>query len=157
MSQRKHHIVHEPWRRLGLALLLFGIGGVALELLLLEHFEDPWQWAPIALLTVGFASSGILWIRPGPATIRVHQALMGAYLIVGALGVYLHLRANLEFELELRPSMAGMELVMESLKGAMPALAPAAMVQLGLLGLLVSYRHPARQRLENLPLKNLEN
>jgi hypothetical protein len=33
--------------------------------------------------------------------------------------------------------------VIETLRGAIPALAPGAMAQLGLLGLLVSYRHPA--------------
>jgi len=53
-------------------------------------------------------------------------------------------RSNVEFELEMRPSMAGMELVMESLSGAMPAMAPGAMAQLGFLGLLVCFRHPAR-------------
>jgi len=43
----------------------------------------------------------------------------------------------------MRPSMAGLELLVESLTGAMPALAPGTMAQLGLLGLLVCFRHPA--------------
>jgi hypothetical protein len=68
---------------------------------------------------------------------------MVSYLLSAGLGIYFHLKANVEFELELHPSMAGLELIVETLKGAMPALAPGAMAQLGLIGLLVCYRHPA--------------
>jgi hypothetical protein len=135
--------VIERWRRLALSLLLVGIVGVALELLLLEHFEDPWQWTPIALLAVGVPTATLVLLRPSHALLRLLQGLMLTYLTAAALGIFFHLKANVEFELELRPSMAGMELVLETLKGAMPALAPGAMAQLGLLGLLVTYRHPS--------------
>jgi hypothetical protein len=132
----------EPWRRLGLWLLLVGIAGVGLELVLLEHYEDPWQWAPLALLGLGLVVGGALLVRPAPATVHALRAAMAAYVVAGGVGVYFHLKANLEFERELRPSMAGIELVFETLRGAMPALAPGAMAQLGLLGLLVAFRHP---------------
>ena len=39
----------EIWRRLAFYLLLFATLGTGIELIFLEHFEDPWQWAPIAL------------------------------------------------------------------------------------------------------------
>jgi hypothetical protein len=39
--------------------------------------------------------------------------------------------------------LAGWELFKEAMTGATPALAPGAMVQLGLIGLAWSYRHPA--------------
>ena len=68
---------------------------------------------------------------------------MAMYVGSGALGMYFHLKANVEFELELHPTVRGMELVIESLTGAMPALAPGTMTQLGLLGLLITFRHPA--------------
>jgi hypothetical protein len=71
---------------------------------------------------------------------------MVAYVLAGALGVFLHLRSNVEFEKEMRPSIAGRELVLETLTGAIPALAPGAMAQLGLLGLLICYRHPLIHR-----------
>ena len=133
----------ETWRHLALYLLLLGSIGVALELLLLEHFEDPWQWAPIALLGTGVLLGAAVTFRPSRYFVRALQALMLLYLVAGGLGMFFHLKANVEFELELRPSMAGTELIMETLKGAMPALAPGAMVQLGLLGLLALYRHPS--------------
>lgn len=133
----------EPWRRLALWLLLVGIAGVGLELVLLEHYEDPWQWAPLALLGVGLVAGGALVARPARGAVQALRALMAAYLVTGGVGVYFHLKANLEFERELRPSMAGTELLIETLRGAMPALAPGAMAQLGLLGLLVTFRHPS--------------
>ena len=133
----------ETWRRLALYLLLIGVIGVGVELLLLEHFEDPWQWAPIALLAMGALLGATVAFQPSRRLVRALQALMLLYLVTSALGIFFHLRANVEFELELRPSMAGIELIVETLKGAMPALAPGAMAQLGLLGLLASYRHPS--------------
>jgi hypothetical protein len=68
---------------------------------------------------------------------------MSSYVLSAGVGLYLHLKANVEFELELRPTMANTELILETLKGAIPALAPGVMVQLGLLGLLACFRHPA--------------
>jgi hypothetical protein len=133
----------ETWRKLGLALLVFGIAGVLLELYLLEHFEDTPQWTPIALLGVGLLVGPWVVVKPGRAAVRALQGLMALYVGSGAVGIYFHLKANVEFELELHASAAGMDLVMESLRGAMPALAPGTMVQLGLLGLLMTFRHPA--------------
>lgn len=133
----------ETWRRLALYLLLFGIAGTSVELLFLGHFEDWWQWAPLALFGLGLVLAGAVALRPARVVVRTLQGLMSTYLVAAALGLYLHLRANLEFELELHPSMAGTELIWEILRGAIPALAPGAMAQLGLLGLLVCFRHPA--------------
>ena len=135
----------ERWRRLALALFLVGSVGTGVELLFLEHFEDPWQWAPIVLLGAGFALGSAVVLRPSRRTVRALQLLMVTYVIAAGVGLYLHLKANVEFELELRPSMAGGELILETLRGAIPALAPGAMAQLGLLGLLACFRHPALQ------------
>jgi hypothetical protein len=137
--------VIEPWRRLGVYLLLFGMLGVGAELLLLEHFEEPWQWTPIVLLSLGLVSSAVVAWRPTRKALRTLQLLMCTYLLAAVLGIFFHVKSNVEFELELHPSMTGLELVLETLKGAMPALAPGAMAQLGLLGLLICYRHPTGQ------------
>lgn len=136
----------ESWRRLALYLLLFGMTGMAAELLLLGHFEDPWQWTPIALLGVGLILGGAVRFRPSRITVGGLRTLMLGYLIAGGVGLYLHLKSNIEFELELHPSIAGWKLITETLRGAMPALAPGAMAQLGLLGLLVCFRHPDLSR-----------
>lgn len=133
----------ESWRKLGLFLLLFGHVGTVTELALLGHHETIYQWAPIIMLGLGIlAAIGVL-ARPTSLTVKGMRGLMALYLPLSGYGLFLHLKSNIEFELEMRPSMAGFELLRETLTGAIPALAPGAMAQLGLLGLLVCFRHPA--------------
>ena len=75
--------------------------------------------------------------------LKAFQALMVLYLLIGLLGVYLHYRGNVEFALERYPTLSGLKLMWKALRGATPALAPGALAQLGLLGLVYTYRHPA--------------
>lgn len=133
----------EQLRRLVLALLLLGAVGMLVDLLLLEHFETIWQWIPIALLAPVIVTMAATVVRPGRRRVRTLQLLMGACIAAGLLGLYLHYEGNLEFELERDPSLRGFALVWETIRGATPALAPGALVQLGLLGLAYTFRHPA--------------
>jgi hypothetical protein len=126
-----------------LALVFVGIMGLEVELALLRHTESATQWIPHVALLVGLLSTVAVHIRPGPATLRSFQAVMFIFLAVGALGVYLHVQGNVEFALERDPSLTMMRLIWKAMRGATPALAPGALAQLGLLGLLYSYRHPS--------------
>ena len=132
------------WRRLALALLVFGEAGVLVELWLLGHYEDAWQWTPLVLIAAGLAGAAWVAARPGPGSLRAFGWLMVGHVAAGGVGLFLHLKANVEFELEMHPDSAGWTLVAETLAGAIPALAPGAMFQLGLLGMLICWRHPAR-------------
>ncbi|MBK9241167.1 MAG: hypothetical protein IPL75_13080 [Acidobacteria bacterium] len=58
-------------------------------------------------------------------------------MVAGATGSVLHYRANMEFQLEMDPTMGGMALLLKVLHAkAPPALAPGNMALLGLLGLV---------------------
>jgi len=133
-------------RRLLLLLIVLGMLGLGAELVLLEHYEEGWQWVPLVSLAVGLVLALALWMRPGPGTLCAFRAVMALYVAAGALGVYLHLGGNVEFERESDASLTGVPLLWEALRGATPALAPGALAQLGLLGLLLAYRHPAWSR-----------
>lgn len=133
----------ESWRTFALLIFLIGTSGTATELWLLEHVEEIQQWVPLAFLIAGLLAGIWVAVAKGRGAVLALRGVAFLYLPVAIAGIYFHLQSNVEFERELRPSIAGMELVMESLKGAMPALAPGAMAQLGLLGLLVCFRHPA--------------
>lgn len=130
-------------RRILLAVYFTGALGLAAELFLLEHFEDVWQWVPLVLLAAGLLAGLAVALRPGRAVILGFRALMAAFVAAGAVGAYLHLRGNLEFERESDPALRGAALLWEALQGATPALAPGALAQLGLVGLALAYRHPA--------------
>lgn len=125
--------------------LVAGLVGTTVELFLLEHTEDTWQWAPIALMALALGVLGWHAVHRGPASVRTFQALMWLFLVSGLLGIWLHYRGNVEFELEMYPDLAGWKLFKDSMMGATPALAPGTMIQLGLVGLAWAFRHPALQ------------
>jgi hypothetical protein len=133
-------------RPLLLALVLFGAVGLVLELLLQEHYESPWQWAPLVVLAATLATGTAAWRTPGPRTLGAFRAVMVLCLVAGLVGFILHFKGNLEFALERDPDLSGLALIWKCLRGATPALAPGAMAQLGLLGLVYTYRHPALAR-----------
>ena len=133
-------------RKLILGLLIAGMAGLLAELYLLDHYEVLWQWAPVVALLAGLAAAFAVAVRPAPATLRPFQVVMALFVVVGLIGVGLHLRGNFEFEREMDPSAGGVRLFREALSGAFPSLAPGALVQLGLLGLIHAWKHPALGR-----------
>lgn len=133
-------------RRLLLALLVLSLVGTGIELLLLGHTEDFWQWSPLILIAASLVVLGWLLAAPRRAILRAWQAAMGLLGLSGAVGTYLHYRGNVEFELEMMPGLGGLPLFREAMTGATPALAPGVMIQLGLLGLAYTFRHPGLHR-----------
>jgi hypothetical protein len=126
--------------------VLVGAAGLLLELLLIEHWEPGWQLVPLVLLLLVLAVGGALLGRPRPALLRTFRVVLVLCAAAGLLGVWLHLDGNLEFEREMDAELAGGALLWEAARGATPLLAPGAMLQLGLVGLLFAYRHPALRR-----------
>ena len=143
-------------RQLVLALVFLGIVGLEVELALLRHAESFSQWIPHVVLIIGLLSTVIVFLRPGAATLRAFQAVMVIFVLVGVLGLYLHYKGNVEFALERNPSLSRTRLLWKALRGATPALAPGALSQLGLLGLIYGYRHPALARTSAAELENLD-
>ena len=129
-------------RRLLLGLFLFGVLGTAVELVLLEHTEGFWQWVPLALIALALLPLAWFAVSPGAAPLRVFRGFMIAFLASGITGLVLHYLGNVEFELEMYPSLAGPELFWKAITGATPALAPGTMILFGLLGLAYAWRHP---------------
>lgn len=129
-------------RRALLALVALGMLGVGAELILLEHWEEWQQWSPLAALGVGLVSVAVAAAHPGRVTLRTLQVVMAVFVFLGVAGIVLHYRGNAAFELEMDPGLVGAQLFWESVRGATPALAPSAMVYLGLLGMLATWRHP---------------
>jgi hypothetical protein len=128
-------------RRMLAAILLLGMSGTLIELLLLGHDEDRIQLIPLAALGAGVIA--VCWYAAtgSPVSARVLRGVMLVFLAAGAAGVYYHYRANVEFQLESDPSLKGRALLWSVLRAKVPpALAPGVMVQLGLIGLVSTYR-----------------
>ena len=130
-------------RRWLLLLLLLGMLGTAADLLLLEHYQDASQIPPLVLVTIGLPIAGLAWAggRNAVLALRIWMVL---FLFAGGLGIVFHYNGSMEFQKEIDPSQHGWPLFVTIIRAkAPPALAPAAMIQLGLLGLAFTYRHPA--------------
>ena len=130
-------------RVLLLVIFMLGVSGLALELVLLEHYDDAWQWTPFILFVGSLLVLGWYAFGRSAVAIKAFRMVMVLFLAAGAFGVYLHYDGNVEFEREMSPEVTGWPLFWEAIRGATPALAPGAMVQLGLIGLALTFRHPA--------------
>ena len=132
-----------PLRQFLLALVVVGAVGLLAELALLEHFESWTQWIPLALLVVVVTAAILVVTWRTPGALRFFRAVMALCVLTGVVGVFLHYRGNVEFEIERDGSLHGIGLFWEAIRGATPALAPGALSQLGLLGLAFTFRHPS--------------
>jgi hypothetical protein len=133
-------------RRLLLALVVLGSAGLIPELLLLKHYESVWQLVPLVILALTLVVSVFVWRRPDPRSLMAFRVVMGLCVLAGIAGLVLHAKGNLEWALERDDTLHGWPLVWKILRGATPLLAPGAMAQLGLLGLIYTYHHPALER-----------
>jgi hypothetical protein len=80
-----------------------------------------------------------LLVQRGWSAVLV-QIVMAFVLVAGLLGVYFHFQGSREFQLEMDPSMRGLDLVWHVLRAkSPPTLAPGSMVQMGVLGLGYAY------------------
>ena len=130
-------------RQLLLALLLFGLAGIAVELLLLRHYEDAWMLVPFVVSAHAAVATLVRFMRPMAASVQWLRAAMLLLLAAGTAGVWLHYAGGLEFQADVDPTLSRSQLFWKVVHmQAPPALAPGALVQLGLLGLIATYKDP---------------
>lgn len=129
-------------RAMVLAVFLLSLLGTGIELFFLGHTQGVSQLIPIVLLVMSLLV--LMWhaLERKSASLRAFRITMLLLLAAGVLGGVLHFRANEKFELEGDPQLKGLPLLTKVMTGAAPALAPGAMIQLGLLGLIYTFRHP---------------
>jgi hypothetical protein len=139
-------------RRALLALAVLGGIGTALELVLLRHWDNPLELTPFAFLValgVGFA---VLVRRPGRRSVLAARIAGAAVAVSGAIGVFVHVRANYEAApLDFRftatwpttPEPIRWLLAATDTVGPSPTLAPAALTFAALCLLAATLHHPA--------------
>ena len=132
-------------RRFMLAVLIFAMSGTFVDLMLLDHHGDPWQMIPLALLVTAALTLASHAIHGCRASVRAVQVVMLFFVAGGLTGVGLHFSASAEFHTEMDATLSGASLVWNVLHSKVPpTLAPASLIQMGLLGLAFTYRHPKR-------------
>ena len=146
MSDSKRDSGVVSLRRGALLIFVLGTVGLGTELVLLDHFEEWRQQVPLVLLALGLILLAVRLFYRSAIILRLFRLTMLAFVLGGMVGLWFHLSSNMEFELEMYPTLSGLELLFKALGGAMPALAPGALVQLGLIGFLYTYQHPVLSR-----------
>lgn len=114
--------------------LLFMMIGTMLELYLLDHYEGWQQLIPLLAIGGSLVSMGWYALQRTAVYGYIFLGFLTVTALSGGAGVYLHLAANLEFEQDMKPSAAFMDVFVESLSGALPTLAPASLIVLALIG-----------------------
>ncbi len=109
--------------------------GTGSELLLLNHLESWAQIVPIALLACAMIVLVWLGAAARPLAASLFQFVMALFVAAGLLGMVLHYRGAEEFQREVDPTLGGRALFWKTVRAkAPPALAPASMIGLGLVG-----------------------
>src|SRR6185295_17611821 len=112
-----------------------------------DHYQDYWQMIPLALFGVGAITLIGHVAVENPVTLRAFQAAMLLLMLGGGAGIVFHAQASAGFHGELdwqNQRWHALDVVLHS--KVPPSLAPGALVQMGLIGLAATYRHPASQR-----------
>ena len=130
-------------RRALLTILVVGLVGAEIELLLLKHTDGFWQLVPVVAVAIAIAV--VVWCVAAPSVpaLTALRMVMVVFLIAGVVGVIQHFTGNIGYEKESNPGLAGAELYRAAAMGSTPLLAPGVMLQIGLVGLLFAFRHPA--------------
>jgi hypothetical protein len=129
-------------RKFLLATVIIALIGTEVELLLLAHVTPLLQLLPVFLIAVALVS--LIWyaVARNGDSLRLFQGTMVACIASGLIGVVVHLAFSAAAETKKDPSLSGMKLIRITLTGQAPPLAPAVMIQIGLVGLAYTFRHP---------------
>jgi hypothetical protein len=127
-------------RRWLMATLVLGLVGTGIELLLLEHYLEPWQLVPLFLIALALGALGWHWAWRTVASVRALQVTMLLFVVSSGVGLALHFRGAAKFQLEIDPTMPRSVLIKKVMRAKdPPVLAPGVMLQLGLIGLAYAY------------------
>jgi hypothetical protein len=130
-------------RRFVLGIFVLGLAGVSAELLLQDHNETLAQAIPLLLAGLAVVSLTHVLVSGSVRSIRGFRLVMGLVALSGVVGSGLHVRASMEFQREMDPSSSYYVQFTKAVRAkAPPALAPGAMILLGLVGLLFTVKQP---------------
>lgn len=122
--------------------LVYGAAGLLTELILVGHYETPAQYVPLLLLGIVVMIGVVIIVAPTAGKLRILQMVLVVVVTSGILGIGLHLQHNETEERARDPLSSRLALLLRSLSGTSPVLAPGAMALLGVVGLAFTHRHP---------------
>ena len=113
------------------------------ELFFLSHWTATIQLLPFALSGWGLIVLALAYFKPSPTTINVLRWSMVVIGLCSLIGIYEHMSNNLGFQMEIQPNATPWELIMATLEGANPVLAPGILMLGAAIGWTAAYQHSA--------------
>jgi hypothetical protein len=98
------------------------------ELFFLSHWTETIQILPFVLSGWGLIALLLAYFRPSPATIKSLRWSMIVIGLCSLIGIYEHMSNNLGFQMEIQPNSTTWELILATLEGANPVLAPGILM-----------------------------
>lgn len=136
-------LIEERLRLFLLCLAALMCVGTAIELWFAEHTKELIQLLPFVLCGVGLAAIVAALLCPRRGTIQALRLVMSLLAAGGLLGLYEHVRSNLEVVLEVKPGPVTAAALWEAMHGAAPLLAPGALAVMAAIAVAATYYHPA--------------
>ena len=113
------------------------------ELFFLSHWSETMQFLPFVLSGLGLITLALAYFRPGRGTMTLLRWSMIIIAACSLIGVYEHMANNLGFQMEIQPNATTWELILATLEGANPVLAPGILMLGAVIGVAATYQHPA--------------
>jgi len=113
------------------------------ELFFLSHWSETIQFLPFVLSGLGLITLTFAYFRPERGTMTLLRRSMIIIAACSLIGVYEHMANNLGFRMEIQPNATTWELILATLEGANPVLAPGILMLGAVIGVAATYQHPA--------------
>ena len=113
------------------------------ELIFLSHWSETIQFLPFVLSGLGLLTLSLAYLRPNRGTITALRWSMIVIAACSLIGVYEHMANNFGFRMEIQPNATAWELILATLEGANPVLAPGILMLGAVIGLAAMYHHPS--------------
>jgi hypothetical protein len=110
------------------------------ELYFVGHWTVPIQFLPFFLCAWGLLALGLAYFHPGPATIQLLRWSMVFIGLCSSIGLYEHMANNLAFQMEIQPNSSTWELLIATLEGGIPVMAPGILALGAAIGWTAAYQ-----------------
>jgi hypothetical protein len=111
------------------------------ELFFLSHWTETIQYLPFLLSGLGLITLVLAYFRPSRSTLLILRWAMAIIALCSLIGFYEHMSNNLAFQKEIQPNSTTWELILSTLEGGNPVLAPGILTLGAVIGLAATYRH----------------
>lgn len=113
------------------------------ELFFLSHWTETIQLLPFVLSGWGLIVLALAYFKPSQTTLNLLRWSMVIIGLCSLVGIYEHMENNLGFQMEIQPNATPLELIMATLEGANPVLAPGILMLGAAIGWTAAYGHAA--------------